>query len=131
MPLTVILDPSVGAVVWLHLAPPIGDGLRKSYHKLLRWNDEFTFVKFSLAADDRPIAAVEIPPEWIDRDALGLAIARLLAVGDLLLEETAAWIWIGGRIPAPRSSTAGRSSLLDRYAGPLGELGLLDVADVR
>jgi hypothetical protein len=75
VPVTVVFDPAVGAFVWLHMAPPIGDGLRRSYRKLLRWNDEFPFVKFSLTADDRPIAAVEIPPGRLDGDALGLGIA--------------------------------------------------------
>jgi len=121
---TVILDPAVGAFVWLHIAPPIGDGLRRSYRKLLRWNDEFPFVKFSLAADDRPIATVEIPTEGLDRDALGLGIARLLAICDLLLEETAEWIWIGGRVPPPGTRVGRNVGLLDRYADRLGELGL-------
>ncbi len=123
MPVTVILDPAVGGFVWLHLAPPIGDGLRRSYRKLLRWNDEFPFVKFSLAADDRPIAAVEIPTERLDRDALGLGIARLLAICDLLLEETAEWIWIGGRMPEPGMRVGRQAGLFERYADRLGELG--------
>jgi hypothetical protein len=122
VPVTVVLDPAVGAFVWLHMAPPIGDGLRRSYRKLLRWNDEFPFVKFSLTADDRPIAAVEIPPGRLDRDALGLGIARLLAICDLLLEETAAWIWIGGRIPDPGTRVGRQADLLERYADWLGEL---------
>ena len=131
MPVTVILDPAVGAFVWLHMAPPIGDAMRRSYRKLLRWNDEFPFVKFSLAADDRPIAAVEIQPERLDRDALGLGIARLLAICDLLLEETAEWIWIGGRVP-PQGTRVGRNvGLLDRYAEQLGELGVAGMAEVR
>ena len=116
MPVTVVLDPTAGAFVWLHMAPPIGDGFRRSYRKLLRWNDEFPFVKFSLAADDRPIAAVEIPTERLDRDALGLGIARLLAICDLLLEETAEWIWIGGRVPETGTRSGRNVGLLDRYA---------------
>ena len=129
--MTVILDPAVGAFVWLHMAPPIGDAMRRSYRKLLRWNDEFPFVKFSLAADDRPIAAVEIQPDRVDRDALGLAIARLLAICDLLLEETAEWIWIGGRVP-PQGPGVGRNlGLLERYAEQLGELGVAGTAEVR
>jgi hypothetical protein len=126
---TVILDPAVGAFVWLHMAPPIGDGLRKAYRKLLRWNDEFPFVKFSLAADDRPIATVEIPIERLERDALGLGIARLLAICDLLLEDTAAWIWLGGRAPdaAPRISR--QADLFQRYADQLGELGHGEAAE--
>jgi hypothetical protein len=122
VPVTVVLDPAVGAFVWLHMAPPIGDGLRRSYRKLLRWNDEFPFVKFSLTADDRPIAAVEIAPGRLDRDALGLGIARLLAICDLLLEETAAWIWIGGLVPDPGTRVGRQADLLERYADRLGEL---------
>ncbi len=122
IPVTVVLDPGVGAFVWLHVAPPIGDGLRRSYRKMLRWNDEFPFVKFSLTTDDRPIAAVEIPPGRLDRDALGLGIARLLAICDLLLEETAEWIWIGGRVPDPGARVGRQADLLERYADRLGEL---------
>ena len=61
VPVTLILDPSLALVVWVHFAPPIGDMFRKSYRKLLRWNDEFPFVKFSLAEDERPILAAELP----------------------------------------------------------------------
>ena len=71
---TVILDPSIGAILWAHLAPPIGDGLRKAYRTLLRWNDEFPLAKFSIAEDGRPILAVEIPDRWLDANEVGLAI---------------------------------------------------------
>jgi hypothetical protein len=128
VPVTVILDPAVGAFVWLHMAPPIGDGLRKAYRKLLRWNDEFPFVKFSLAADDRPIATVEIPIERLECDALGLGITRLLAICDLLLEETADWIWIGGRVPDADATVGRQAGLFERYADQLGELGHGEVA---
>ena len=130
MPVTVILDPAIGAFAWLHMAPPIGDAMRRSYRKLLRWNDEFPFVKFSLTADDRPIVAVEIQADRLDRDALGLGLARLLAICDLLLEETAEWIWIGGRVP-PQGPKVGRNvGLLDRYAEQLGELGPVGIAEL-
>jgi hypothetical protein len=46
IPVTLILDPGLALIVWVHFAPPIGDGLRKSYRTLLRWNDEFPFAKF-------------------------------------------------------------------------------------
>ena len=74
---TLILDPAVGAIVWAHLAPPLGDGLRKAYRSLLRWNDEFPLAKFSVADDGRPILAVEIPNRWLGADELGLALARV------------------------------------------------------
>src|SRR5262245_31706211 len=122
VPVTLILDPLVALIVWVHFAPPIADGFRKSYRKLLRWNDEFVFAKFSVAEDQRPILTIEIPPELADRDALGVGIARSLAIADQLLEESASWLWIGGRIP----DTSGRSSrgaaILDRYRAALGEL---------
>ena len=44
---TVILDPSLALICWAHYAPPISDMFRKSYRRLLRWNDEFPFAKFS------------------------------------------------------------------------------------
>jgi putative sensory transduction regulator len=122
LPITLILDPALALICWVHFAPPIGDAFRKSYRKLLRWNDEYPFVKFSLAEDERPVLATELPVVTLDRDALGLAIARSLAIADQLLEESASWLWIGGRIP----DTAGRMSrgeaLLTRYADRLGEL---------
>jgi len=59
--ITVILDPTLGIITWVHFAPPIGDGFRKSYRMLLRWNDEFPFVKFSIAEDGRPTLSSEIP----------------------------------------------------------------------
>ncbi len=103
---TVILDPALGLITWVHFAPPIGDGLRKSYHRLLRWNDEFPFVKFSLAEDGRPTLSTEIPFRLLDRDELGVALARSLAICDALLEESAGWLWIGGRIPDQSAAPA-------------------------
>ncbi len=122
VPVTVILDPATAAIVWAHLAPPIGDAFRASYRKLLRWNDEFPFVKFGLTTDERPVLTAEIPVERLDRDELGLAVARVLALCDLLLEETAAWAWIGGRIPDWTGRTSRHAGLIARYAERLGEL---------
>ncbi len=122
VPVTVICDPTLAVIVWLHLAPPIGDSFRSSYRRLLRWNDEFPFVKFAIAPDERPILAVELPIGIADRDALGLAIARALAVADVLLEETAPWLWIGGRIPPDPARERRNPELFRRYADELGEL---------
>src|SRR5215470_16081891 len=96
---TVILDPALGLICWAHYAPPITDMFRKSYRRLLKWNDEFPFAKFSVADDERPVLAVELPIDDVDEDSLGLALARILGIADRLLEETADWLWIGARIP--------------------------------
>jgi hypothetical protein len=120
---TLILDPSLGVIVWAHLAPPLLDGLRKGYRTLLRWNDEFPLVKFSIADDGRPIAAVEIPIRWLDADELGLALARVAGVADRVFDDTRAWLWIGGRVPDGYASRPIRNeALLTRFAPALGEL---------
>ena len=120
---TLILDPAIGAIVWAHLAPPLGDGLRKAYRTLLRWNDEFPLAKFSVADDGRPILAVEVPKRWLDADELGLALARVTLIADAIFEETRGWLWIGGRVPDGYEARPIRTApLLDRFAAELGEL---------
>jgi hypothetical protein len=122
LPVTLILDPALALICWVHFAPPIGDAFRKSYRKLLRWNDEFPFVKFSLAEDDRPILATELPLASAGADELGAAVARSLLIADQLLEETAGWLWIGGRIPDQRGRTSRGAGLIARFAGRFPEL---------
>jgi hypothetical protein len=122
LPVTLILDPGLALICWVHYAPPIGDAFRKSYRKLLRWNDEFPFAKFSLAEDERPVLAAELPVRGLDRDELGLALARALAISDRLLEESAAWLWVGGAIPDTAGRTSRGATLIARYADRLGEL---------
>lgn len=123
LPVTVILDPNLGLICWVHFAPPLGDMLRRAYRKLLRWNDEFPFVKFSLAEDGRPTLAAELGATGLDRDVLGTALVRLLGVSDRLLEESAEWLWLGGKIPPELATRERRNTrLLERYAAGLGEL---------
>jgi hypothetical protein len=120
---TLILDPSLGLIVWTHLAPPLGDGLRKAYQALLRWNDEYPLAKFALTGDGRPILSVEIPTRWLNADELGLALARVVGIADRLFDETRGWVWIGGRIPAGYESRDRRNgALLERFAPRLPEL---------
>jgi hypothetical protein len=119
---TVILDPSLGVICWAHYAPPISDMFRKSYRRLLRWNDEFPFAKFSVADDERPVLAVEIPIDEADEDALGLALARILGIADRLVEESKDWLWLGGRMPDQGDRTSANAALLDRYRARLPEL---------
>ena len=122
LPVTLILDPEIALICWVHYAPPIGDAFRKSYRRLLRWNDEFPFAKFSLAEDERPVLAAELPIRSLDRDELGLALARALAISDRLLEESAAWIWVGGSIPDTAGRTSRGEALIARYADRMPEL---------
>jgi hypothetical protein len=120
--ITVILDPALALICWAHYAPPIGDMFRKSYRRLLRWNDEFPFAKFSVADDERPLLAVEIPIEEADADALGLAIARILGIADRLLDESKDWLWLGGRMPEMGDRRSANGEFLERYRTRLPEL---------
>src|SRR3990170_1068302 len=119
---TVILEPALGVICWAHYAPPISDMFRKSYRKLLRWNDEFPFAKFSVGEDERPLLAVELPIETATADQLGLAIARILGIADRLIEESGDWIRAAGRIPDQGGRASRNAPLLDRYASRLPEL---------
>jgi hypothetical protein len=135
---TVILDPSLALICWAHFAPPISDMFRKSYRKLLRWNDEFPFAKFSIGEDERPLLAVELPIGDVaaladsDRlETLGLALARIVGIADRLLEESAPWLWIGGRMPDPSERTPRNPAFLARFDERLAELAAptTEVAD--
>lgn len=123
---TVILEPSLALICWAHLAPPINDMFRKSYRKLLRWNDEFPFAKFGVSEDERPLLAVELPIDQLhagDRpDALGLALARIVGIADRLLEDTASWLWIGGRRPDQSDRVCRNLTFLQRFDERLAEL---------
>lgn len=122
---TVILDPNLALICWAHYAPPINDMFRKSYRRLLRWNDEFPFAKFSVGEDERPLLAVEqsiAAASVAGADGLGLALARILGISDRLFDESREWIWIGGRAP-DRPTRAGRNdAFLERFAPRLPEL---------
>ena len=120
---TLILDPANGLIAWAHLAPPLGDGLRRAYRTLLGWNDEFPHAKFSLAEDGRPILSVEVPARWLDLDELGLALTRVIGIADRLFEETRRWLWIGGRVPDDYGAGEPRTAaLIARFGERLPEL---------
>ena len=119
---TLILDPSLALLCWVHYAPPITDSFRVSYRKFLRWNDELPFVKFAVSADERPVLTAELPVASLDRDALGIALARLVTVCDLLLDDSVKWLFAGAKVaPVPQRALR-NEALLARYADRLGEL---------
>jgi hypothetical protein len=121
---TLILDPSLALICWAHYAPPINDSFRKSYRKLLRWNDELPFVKFSVGEDERPLLVAELPVETAGMDVLGLALARQLAIADRFHDDTVEWLKGGGWPTGPGEGATGGpgTELLDRYADDLAEL---------
>ena len=112
--------PGGALMVWAHLAPPLGDGLRAAYRRLLQWNDRFPFAKFAIAEDGRPTLRVELRAADATPDQVRDALARVLLIADALVSETAEWIWIGGKVP-PDPGGERRNRPLLAGAGDLGE----------
>jgi hypothetical protein len=122
---TVILDPSLALICWAHYAPPINDMFRKSYRRLLRWNDEYPFAKFGVGDDERPLLIVEQPIAVVaadGADGLGTTLTRIVGIADRLFEESKDWIWIGGRMPDQSARVGRNPALLIRFAPRLPEL---------
>jgi hypothetical protein len=129
VPITLILDPAFALICWVHFAPPIGDAFRKSYRKLLRWNDEYPFVKFSWPG--RPAGPRDRDRGRGPRSGHPRAgVARSLAIADRLLE-------VGGLAvdrradPGHERTDEPRRGLLDRFADRLGELAGTPAAEPR
>ena len=91
--------PGGALMAWAHLAPPLGDGLRAAYRRLLEWNDRFPFAKFAIAEDGRPTLSVELSAADATCEQVRDALARVLLIADALFSETAAWTWISGKVP--------------------------------
>jgi len=120
--MTLILEPALALVAWVQYAPPLRDSFRKSYTRFLHWNDELPFAKFALSADERPVLTTEVPVERLDVDTLGLTVARLLAICDLLLDESIGWLWPGKKVAPVPERPSRHAALLDRYSSRLAEL---------
>lgn len=116
---TLIADPrDEGAlIVWGHLAPPLGDGLRKAYRTLLEWNDRFLFAKFAIASDGRPTIAVELPFASSRDEDLSASLARVVLIADALFDETAAWMRAGGVTTADSAGDRRNRPLLAAHQG--------------
>ncbi len=121
--ITLILDPGLALICWCHFAPPINDSFRKSYRRLLRWNDELPFAKFSIGEDERPILVAELPVATASRDDLGLALARQVALADRLHADAMGWLRAGGwRTDPPADPDGPGMRLVARYSASLSEL---------
>lgn len=123
---TLILDPAVAMIAWVHLAPPISDSFRKAYRQLLRWNDELPFAKFAISEDERPILTAEIAAAGLDFDAVGGLLARVLAIADLVHDQSMSLM---GELRRRHDKLAAASepnpagvALLERYADAVAAL---------
>lgn len=123
---TLILDPLVALVAWVHFGPPLSDNFRKTYRQLLRWNDELPFAKFAITDDERPVLTVEAPADLLTRDVVGVLLARVLAICDLVHEPALAMMGELRRrdaaLPAATPRDPAGVALLERYAAELDDL---------
>lgn len=122
---TLILDPDVVLIAWVHFAPPMTDNFRKAYRQFLRWNDELPFAKFAVSEDERPVLTAEVPVTGIDRDVVGMLIARVLAIADLVHAPTVELMPELSRAQAKLAASKpdpNGVALLERYSADLGEL---------
>jgi hypothetical protein len=123
--ITLIFDPQLALLAWVHFGPPLSDAFRKTYRQLLRWNDELPFAKFALSEDERPVLTAEVPATDLTRDSVGTLIARVLAICDLVQEPVLALM---GELSRKQAELAKAErdpagvALLERYSAELGEL---------
>ena len=68
---TLILDPSLGLICWAHYAPPINDMFRKSYRRLLRWNDEFVGSRIGPSVTTEASRRIGLGERHLPRIAFG------------------------------------------------------------
>jgi hypothetical protein len=120
--LTLILDPARALLLWVHFAPPLNDSFRVSYRQLLRWNDELPFVKFGLGEDERLVLTSELLPDGLDRDGVGRAVCRLLAVCDMTLERARPWLALGARTAPDLARPSRQLGLFATYGEEVAEL---------
>jgi hypothetical protein len=119
---TIILDPARAMLLWVHFAPPLNDSFRVSYRQLLRWNDELPFVKFGLGAEEQLVLTAELAARTLDRDEVGRALCRLLAVCDLTLERARPWLTLGTARAPDLAGPSRQAGLFARYGAEATEL---------
>lgn len=114
---TVAWVAGVGGSLWAYYGPEAMEVPKRVYHRMLRANFDYPFVKFAVADDDRPMLMTELPSAALDRDELGRGLVRLVTVADRLLEETSGAVADRGILP-DWSDRVGRNTQLLAAFGP-------------
>ncbi len=112
---TVAWVDGVGLSIWAYYGLEAMEVPKRVFHRMLRANYEYPFVKFALTDDDRPMLLAELPAAGLDRDALGRALTAVTVVADRLLEETASAVADRGELPDWSGREARNPALLRTY----------------
>jgi hypothetical protein len=116
---TVAWVEGIGCSLWAYYGLEAMEIPKRIYHRMLRANFEYPFVKFAVTDDDRPMLVTELPDGAIDRDGLGRALVRLTIIADRLLDDTAGAVadrgvlpdWSGREPRAPQLLAAYRAEI--------------------
>jgi len=114
---TVAWVAGVGGSLWAYYGPEAMEVPKRVYHRMLRANFDYPFVKFAMTDDDRPMLMTELPSAALDRDELGRGLVRLVIVADRLLEETSGAVADRGILPDWSDRAARNAGLLAAF-GP-------------
>jgi len=96
---TVAWIEGIGLSVWAYYGLEAMEMPKRVFHRMLRANYEYPFVKFALTDDDRPMLIAELHGAGLDRNAVGRALTAITVVADRLLEETASAVADRGELP--------------------------------
>ena len=112
---TVAWVDGIGLSLWGYYGLEAMEIPKRVFHRMLRANFEYPFVKFAMTDDDRPMLVTELPVPAVDRDALGRGLVGLALVADRLLEETATAVADRGTLPDWAGRTPRNAALLARH----------------
>jgi hypothetical protein len=105
----------VGLSLWAYYGLEAMEIPKRVFHRMLRADFDYPFVKFALTDDDRPMLMTELPPAAVSREELARGLVRLAIVADRLLEETAAAVADRGTLPDTSGRTCRNPDLLAAY----------------
>ncbi len=112
---TVAWVAGVGLSLWAYYGLEAMEIPKRVFHRMLRANFEYPFVKFAMTDDDRPMLMCELPVAAVDRDALGRGLVALTVVADRYVEETASAVADRGILPDWQGRQARNPELLAAY----------------
>ena len=114
---TVAWVDGIGLSLWAYYGFEAMEIPKRVFHRMLRANFEYPFVKFAMTDDDRPMLMTELPVTAVDRDALGRGLVGLALVADRMLDETAPAIADRGLLPDWAGRIPRNPALLAAYRG--------------